>query len=473
MRTHGGAALEWVARYLDEVERYPVLPDVKPGDIMAQLPASPPDDAESLDVILGDFTRTIVPGITHWNAPTFFGYFATTASVPGIIAELLVAALDVKVMLWKVSPAATELEIVVMRWMRDMLGLSNEWFGLTTDTASISSMLALAAARESRVELKIREKGLAGRPELPRLRVYASAEAHSSIDKGALALGIGLENVVRIPSDDAFRMRVDALAAAVAADRAAGYLPLACVATVGTTSTSSVDPVAEIADVCAREGMWLHVDAAYAGVAAIAPSLRGTLDGVDRADSVVVNPHKWMFTPFDCSTLFLRRPDILERAFSLVPEYLVTAEQDRVVNFMDYGVQLGRRFRALKLWMIIRAFGVRGIANAIEEHCRLARLFASWVSASSDWVVAAPVPFALVCFRYAPDGMSDAEADAANERIMEAVNAGGEVFLSHTKLRGRYVMRLSIGNIRTEERHIALAWERLQSVIPSVARNDN
>jgi aromatic-L-amino-acid decarboxylase len=331
-------------------------------------------------------------------------------------------------------------------------------------------MLSLAAARESRPELKIREKGLAGRADIPRLRVYASAEAHSSIDKGALALGIGLENVVRIPTDDAFRMRVDALVAAVAADRAAGFLPLACVATVGTTSTSSVDPVAAIADVCTREGMWLHVDAAYAGVAAIAPSMRATLDGVDRADSLVVNPHKWMFTPFDCSTLFLRRPDILERAFSLVPEYLVTAEQDRVVNFMDYGVQLGRRFRALKLWMIIRAFGVSGIAAHIEEHCRLARLFASWVTAPGDWVVSAPVPFALVCFRYAPAGMTDADTDAANERIMEAVNSGGEVFLSHTKLRGRYVLRLSIGNIRTEERHIALAWEKLQaaaSVVPS------
>ncbi|HMA25926.1 MAG TPA: pyridoxal-dependent decarboxylase, partial [Gemmatimonadaceae bacterium] len=343
-----------------------------------------------------------------------------------------------------------------------MLGLGDGWFGITTDTASISSLLALAAAREARPELAIRERGMAGRADLPRLRVYASEHVHSSVDKAALALGIGLENVVKIDSDDEFRMRPDALAAAIAADRALGYLPLACVATVGTTSTSSIDPVRAIADICRREDVWLHVDGAYGGMLAIVPELRFILDGIEGADSLVVNPHKWLFTPFDCSAFYVKRPEILKRAFSLVPEYLVTREQDEVVNYMDYGVQLGRRFRALKLWMVIRAFGTDGLADRLREHCALAQTFAGWVTASDEWELMSPVPFSLVCFRYAPHGMSDLERDRCNEAIMHAVNAGGDVFLSHTKLHGRFTLRLAIGNIRTEERHVALAWQRLK-----------
>ncbi|HVX40839.1 MAG TPA: pyridoxal-dependent decarboxylase [Gemmatimonadaceae bacterium] len=464
----GRAALEWIANYLERPEDFPVLSPVRPGEIRDALPASPPAAGEPLADILHDFERTIVPGITHWNHPAFFGYFATSSSVPGIIAEMLTATLDVKAMLWKTSPAATELEQVATDWLRQMLGLAPEWFGITTDTASMSSMLALAAAREARPELAIRERGMSGRSDLPRLRVYASSHAHSSIDKGALALGIGLENVVKIESDAEFRMRPDALAAAVDRDRAAGYLPLACVATVGTTSTSSIDPVPAIAAICAREQMWLHVDGAYGGTLAVVPEFRYVLDGVSGADSLVVNPHKWMFTPFDCSALFLKRPDILKRAFSLVPEYLVTREQDEVVNYMDYGVQLGRRFRALKLWMIIRAFGTEGIAERMREHVGLARAFASWVEEEPGWELMAPVPFSLVCFRYAPPGMSDADRDRLNEEIMHAVNATGDVFLSHTKLHDRYTLRLAIGNIRTEERHVALAWERLRDAARSL-----
>ncbi len=467
MREGGRAAVDWIAHYLEHIEEFRVLPNVKPGEIAATLPSSPPQEAEPLTRILADFDTKIVPGITHWNHPAFFGYFATSASVAGIVAETLIAALDVKAMLWKTSPAATELETVVMGWLRQMLGLDAEWFGLTTDTASMSSMLAIAAAREAKPELQIRERGMSGRTDLPRLRVYASAEVHSSVDKGVLALGLGLENLVRIPTDDAFRLRPELLASAIAADRARGYLPLACVATVGTTSTSSIDPVPAIAEICAKESIWLHVDAAYAGVTAITPSMRHLFAGIERADSLVVNPHKWLFTPFDCSVLYLRRPEILKRAFSLVPEYLVTREQDEVINYMDYGVQLGRRFRALKLWMVIRSFGVRGLIERIEAHCALARAFARWVTESGDWLVAAPVPFGLVCFRYAPAGMSDHDADIENERIMHAVNAGGDVFLSHTKLRGRFTMRLSVGNVRTEERHVALAWRRLREAAAS------
>ena len=460
--SQGRAILEWIANYLEHPERYPVLSRARPGEIRASLPASPPSSPEALPDIVRDFETMIVPGITHWNHPAFFGYFATSSSVPGILAEMLIATLDVKAMLWKTSPAATELEQLVTDWLRQMLGLGEGWFGITTDTASISSMLALAAAREARPELAIRERGMAGRSDLPRLRVYASTHAHSSIDKAALALGLGLENVVHVEADEDFRMKPDALAAAVAADRAAGYLPLACVATVGTTSTSSIDPVPAIAELCRREQIWLHVDGAYGGMLAIVPEYRSVLAGVEGADSLVVNPHKWLFTPFDCSAFFIRRPEVLKRAFSLVPEYLVTREQDEVVNYMDYGVQLGRRFRALKLWMVIRAFGVDGLVERLREHCVLARELASWIEASENWDLMAPVPFALVCFRYAPPGASDRELNELNERIMHEVNAGGDAFLSHTRLGERFTLRASIGNIRTEARHVHVLWDRLR-----------
>ena len=460
--SQGRAILEWIANYLEHPERYPVLSRARPGEIRASLPASPPSSPEALPDIVRDFETMIVPGITHWNHPAFFGYFATSSSVPGILAEMLIATLDVKAMLWKTSPAATELEQLVTDWLRQMLGLGEGWFGITTDTASISSMLALAAAREARPELAIRERGMAGRTDLPRLRVYASTHAHSSIDKAALALGLGLENVVHVEADEQFRMKPDALAAAVAADRAAGCLPLACVATVGTTSTSSIDPVPAVAEICRREQIWLHVDGAYGGMLAIVPEYRSVLAGVEGADSLVVNPHKWLFTPFDCSAFFIRRPEVLKRAFSLVPEYLVTREQDEVVNYMDYGVQLGRRFRALKLWMVIRAFGVDGLIERLREHCVLARELAAWIEASEDWELMAPVPFSLVCFRYAPAGAAESERDRLNEAIMHEVNATGDVFLSHTRLHDRFTLRAAIGNIRTEARHARRLWDRLR-----------
>jgi aromatic-L-amino-acid/L-tryptophan decarboxylase len=464
---HGQAALEWIARYLDHPERVSVLSRVVPGEIRELLPASPPDRGEPLGDILRDFETQIVPGITHWNHPGFFGYFATSSSVPGIIAELLVSALDVKAMLWRTSPAATELEQVTTDWLRQMLGLPGGWFGFLNDTASISSMLALAAAREAKPELDIRARGMAGRADLPRLRVYTSRHAHSSIDKAALALGLGLDNVVHIDVDDAFRMRPNALAAAIADDNASGYLPLACVATVGTTSTTSIDPVPAIAAICRRESIWLHVDGAYGGVAAICPEMRDVLAGVELADSLVVNPHKWLFTPFDCSAFFTTQPAVLERAFSLVHEYLMTPEREAVVDFMNYGVQLGRRFRALKLWMVIRGFGTAGLAARIRAHCELAREFADWVRADPAWEVVAPVPFSLVCFRYAPSGVHEEAMNEMNARILANVNATGEVFLSHTKLDGRYVLRLAVGNIRTEERHVRRAWELLKEAASS------
>jgi aromatic-L-amino-acid decarboxylase len=350
-----------------------------------------------------------------------------------------------------------------MDWLRQMLGLGDGWFGIITDTASASTMLALAAAREAKPELAIRARGMAGRDDLPVLRVYCSEHGHSSIDKGAVTIGLGLDNVVKVEADKAFRMKPAALADAISADRAAGYLPLACVATVGTTSTSSIDPVPAIADICTAEGVWLHVDGAYGGIAAVSPKFQHVLAGTERADSLVVNPHKWLFTPIDCSALYTRHPEVLKRAFSLVPEYLVTHEQDEVVNYMDYGVQLGRRFRALKLWMVIRAFGTDGLASRLEHHCALAQTFAGWVSAADDWELSAPTPFSLVCFRYAPPDTTEEERERRNAEILRQVNESGEAYLSHTKINGTYLLRLAIGSIHTEEQHVARAWELLRN----------
>ncbi len=461
-RKHGHEMIDWIANYLDDPSSHPVLSQARPGDTIAALPGSPPAGGEDMTEILADFERVIMPGITHWNNPSFFAYFAISASIPGILGEFLSSALDTNAMLWKTSPSATELEIVVLDWLRQALGLPDGWFGVINDTASISTMLALVAAREA-TNLGIREKGLSGRDDVPVLRVYCSEHAHTSVDKGAITAGFGHENVVHIPSDDEFRMRPEALAAAIAEDRERGFRPVAVVATIGTTSTTSIDPVPAIADICEREGIWLHVDGAYGGSAGIVPELRHYLDGAERANSMVVNPHKWLFTPVDCSVFWVKDRALLKRAFSLVPEYLVTAETGEVVDLMDYGVQLGRRFRALKLWMVIRSFGIDGLASRLREHVRIAQELAAWIDAEPGWEVMAPHPFSLVCFRYAPEGKSEEQLNALNQKIMDGVNASGEAFLSHTKLRGQFVLRLAIGNIRTDETHVARVWELLRS----------
>jgi aromatic-L-amino-acid decarboxylase len=372
-------------------------------------------------------------------------------------------------MLWRTSPAATELEQVALDWLRQMMGLDEGFEGVIYDTASVGSMHAIAAAREKASvslavaggSLRIREDGMSGRPDLPLLRVYCSEQAHSSIDKGVIALGLGQRSLRKIPTDNEFRMNVDELKKAIAEDKQNDALPFCVVATIGTTSTSSIDPVPEIADICKEFDLWLHVDAAYAGSAAIAPEMRRILNGCERADSLVTNPHKWLFTPFDLSVLYCRRMDILRRAFSLTPEYLKTSEGDTVHNLMDTGVQLGRKFRALKLWMVMRYFGHEGLTARIREHCRLARLFASWVQESKDWELLAPVPFSLVCFRAYDENKTEEELEALNEKIMNNINASGRAYLSHTKLNGKYAIRLSIGNIRTQERHIKQAWDLL------------
>ena len=465
-RTEGRRLIDWIASYLEGAERLPVLPRVRPGEVRAGLPASPPSRGEPLESILADVERQIVPGLTHWNHPGFFAYFSNSSTGPAILGELLTAAFNANAMLWKTAPAATELEMLMMDWLRQMTGLPAGLFGVIQDSASASTLVGLAAAREAVPGLDARRRGLVGQA---RLRMYASEQAHSSVEKAGIVLGIGQEGLRKVPVDAGFRMDPRALAAAVAEDRAAGFTPFAVTATVGTTSTTSVDPVPEIADICARERLWLHVDAAYAGSAAVVPELRWLLRGCERADSLVMNPHKWLFVPLDLSAFYTRRPEVVKAAFSLVPDYLRTAEESLAPNLMDYGVSLGRRFRALKLWMVIRAFGQEGLAARIREHVRLAQAFRGWVEADPAFEVVAPSPLSVVCFRWRGPGAAPEEEDRANEKILDSVNLSGEAYLSHTRLGGRTVLRLAVGNVRTEERHVRRAWELIRAGAASAA----
>jgi aromatic-L-amino-acid decarboxylase len=459
-RRFGHELIDWIADYFENIDQRPVLPNMEPGDLKARLPSAPPEHGESMENIIADVDRLIAPALTHWSHPSFFAYFATSTSGPGILGELLSAAFDNKSMLWRTSPASTELEEVALDWLRQMMGLDPGMVGIIYDTASVSSMHAIAAAREG-VEQRIREEGMSGRPDLPLLRVYVSEQAHSSIEKAVITLGLGQRALRKIPTDSEFRMDAGALADAINEDKRNGYLPFCIVATVGTTSTSSIDPIEKILPIGEEHAMWLHVDAAYAGSAAVVPELRHILAGCERADSLVTNPHKWLFTPFDLSVLYCRHMDLLKRAFSLVPEYLRTPEQEKVRSGSDYGIQLGRRFRALKLWMVMRYFGHAGLAARIREHCRIARLFASLVDESPDWELMAPVPLALVCFRAKPEGVSADRLDALNEAIMHRVNASGRALLSHTRLNDKLTLRLSVGNIRTAEQHVRQVWQLL------------
>jgi aromatic-L-amino-acid/L-tryptophan decarboxylase len=424
-REDGQAALEWAVRYLERVDDLPVLAQVEPGYVRSRLPASPPEHGEPFAAVLRDVEEVLLPAMTHWQSPRFFAYFAISSSEPAILAELLAAALNQNAILWRTSPASTELEEVVAGWVAELLGLPQGWHGHIEDTASTSTLAALVAAREAN----------GGRV------VVCSDQAHSSIEKDARMLGLELR---KISVDDEFRMRVDELDLSNAA---------AVVATVGTTSTTSVDPVRAIAEECRRAGVWLHVDAAYAGSAMVCPELRWAFDGVERADSLLVNPHKWLFVPVDCSLLWSSRPEALRAAFSLVPEYLRTP--DAVDSLPDYGPAMGRRFRSLKLWAVLRCFGREGLQAVIREHIRLAELFEGWLRDESGWEVCAPRHFSLVCFRR--EG-----SDAENEALLERVNASGEIFISHTKLDGRYVLRLAIGNFRTTEDDVRRAWDVLR-----------
>ncbi|MBV9648414.1 MAG: amino acid decarboxylase, partial [Candidatus Eremiobacteraeota bacterium] len=381
---------QWIDEYYRDPRRYPVLSRALPGDVQRSLPVTAPEDPEPFGNIFDDFERIIVPGITHWNHPRFFAYFAISAAPVTVLADALAAALDVNAMLWRTSPAATELEDVVLGWLRALLGLPESLHGIVYDTASIGGFTALAAAREA-LGLEIRERGMAARDDLPKLRVYLTEHTHSHIEKAALTLGVGRENVVRIPVDERFAMDDAALERALREDLAQGFRPMCVVATVGTTSTTSCDPVAKIAEVARRHAVWLHVDAAYAGSAAIVPEFRWLLEGCEHADSLVVNPHKWLFVPIDLSVLYARDPEMVRRAFSLVADYLATPESG-VHNYMDYGLQLGRRFRALKLWFVLRYYGREGIMRILRGHVAMAQRLAAIIAADPDFEIAAPHP---------------------------------------------------------------------------------
>ncbi|HEY8105028.1 MAG TPA: pyridoxal-dependent decarboxylase [Gemmatimonadales bacterium] len=456
-RAHGHLLVDWMADYLAQVGTRRVVPDVKPGAIRRALPDAPPEHAEPFERVVADFERLILPGMTHWNHPGWFAYFAGNNSPPSILAEMLTATLGAQCMSWQTSPAATELEQVTMGWLARMLNLPAGFTGVIQDTASTATLVALLSARE-------RASGFAGERlgvEAGRgLRVYASAEAHSSVAKGVKLAGYGAEALRAIPVDERYALRADALADAMARDVAAGLTPACVVATVGTTSSTAMDPLPAVAEISRRHGAWLHVDAAWAGSAAIIPELRWILDGVEHADSLVFNPHKWMLVNFDLTAYFVRDVDTLLRVFTVTPEFLRTRHDKDVANFRDWGIQLGRRFRALKLWFVIRSYGVEGLRAVIRRHVALAREFAGWVSASPDFELLAPAPLGLVCFRYRPAGWAadDPGLDELNRELLARVNASGRVFLTHTALGGRYTIRLAVGQRCTEREHVEEAW---------------
>jgi len=448
--------VDWIASYLADTRQYPVLPDRKPGALIDALPAQAPEQGESFDAMLRDFQQQVIPAVTHWNHPGFLAYFGTTGSTPAILGEMLSAALNTNGLHWDTSPAVAELEHVALAWLRQWIGLPEEFFGIIYDTASVSSMHALIAAREMIVP-EARQEGSS-----PNFTVYTSEQSHSSIEKGAIAIGLGHRNVRKIGTDSEFRMRADLLEAAIRRDLDAGKRPLCVVATFGTTSTTSIDPLAEIAAIAESHDMWMHIDAAYGGAAAILPEYHQQFAAAARAHSVVVNAHKWLLTPIDCSAFYTRRPDVLRRALSLVPEYLRSSEDPRAIHLMDYGVPLGHRFRSLKLWFVLRYFGREGVERILRSHIALAQQFAAWIDADAEWERVAPVPFSVVCFRFKG-------SDNDNEEILNRVNASGRVFLSHTELNGRYILRLAVGNLGTELRDIKQVWQILKEAAAEIA----
>jgi aromatic-L-amino-acid/L-tryptophan decarboxylase len=447
---------DWIAEYFEHVREFPVLPNTTPGELAGQLPAKAPEHGEPMEDIFADFQSQVFPRLTRWNHPRFFAYYPSSSTPPSVLADFLASAMNANAMLWKTSPAATELEQVTLSWLRQWLALEDHFFGIIYDTASVSTFHALSAAREW-ADPECRAKGMR-----PGLILYITEHTHSSSEKAAIALGFGQENVRKIPVDDQFRMRPDLLETAIEADLAAGKRPCCIVASVGSTAASAIDPVPAIAAIAERFGVWLHVDAAYAGASAILPEMRHVLDGVERSHSLVINPAKWLYISVDCSILYTRFPDVLRRASSLSAEYLRTSEDDRVVNYMDYGIQLGRRFRALKLWYVFRHYGREGISKMLRTALSLARLVQSLVDSSEEFELCAPVNFSLVCFRYRSD-------DAFNEQLLAAVNATGKAFLSHAVLNGKYILRFAIGNFMTEENDVRETWELIRATARQLA----
>ena len=457
---------DWIADYREKIGERPISRNLRPGEILSQLDRDAPEIGTPFEKIFTDINRVIIPGIAHWAHPQFMSYFGCTTTNPGILAEIITGALNVNAMTWRTAPAATELETLVLDWLRQWLQLPNEFTGVVYDTASISTMHALATAREQ-IAPNTRKLGLSGR-DLPRFRIYTSDQAHSSIEKGAIALGIGEDNVQRVPSDAEFRLEVAALRAMVERDVAEKFKPLAVVATVGTTSTANVDPVPEIAKICREHKMWLHIDGAYGAGLALLPECKSITAGWNEADSIVVNPHKMLFVPLDFSALYMRDIGRLRRLFTLSPEYVHLRDPDNTeINYMDYGVQLGRRFRALKAWVVWRAFGREGIAARIRDHLRLANLLVDWIKADKRFELAAPVVMPVVCFRFVAADKD--KIDILNSEIVERINASGRGYITQTKLRGRTVMRIGLGNILTTEQHLRNVWQLIQRTAGEIA----
>ncbi len=463
-RKYGHAIVDWIADYMDHIEKYPVLAQVEPGEIADRLPKAPPEEPEEMEAIFNDFKGIVLPGMTHWQHPSFFAYFPANTSEPSILAEFITAALGAQCMVWQTSPAATELEEVVMDWLRQMLRLPEGFSGVIQDTASTSTLCALLCARERATSFAINEHGFRDGSS-QRLVVYTSEEAHSSVEKGVKIAGFGKDNLCFIPSGADFAMIPEELEKAIDADRKDGHTPCCVVATVGTTSSTSMDPLRPIGEICDHYGLWLHVDAAMAGTAAMLPEMRHILDGIEFADSFVFNPHKWLFTNFDCSAYFCKDPKALTSTFEILPEYLKTDADRQVKNFRDWGIPLGRRFRSLKLWFVIRSFGIRGIQQKVRAHIKLAKEFASWIREDPHFEVMAPVTINLVCFRYHPSHrtLSEEGLEQINKALMDELNRSGKMFITHTKLKGKFSLRLCIGQTNTTREHVQRAWEQLQA----------
>lgn len=462
-RKYAHEFVDWIADYLEQIEQYPVKSKANPGDIKNNLPADAPQKGEAMDRIFEDFQKIILPGISHWQHPGWFAYFPANNSPASVLGEILTAGLGVQGMIWDTSPAATELEEVVMNWLRDITGLPPHFTGVIQDTASTATLCALLSARETITDFQVNQKGFQ-----KTLRVYTSEHTHSSIEKGVKIAGFGRENLVYIATDANFAMRPDALREAIEKDIKAGFTPCCVAATLGTTSSMAMDPIETIGKICRQYNMWLHVDAAFAGTAAIVPEYRDFLKGIDKADSYVFNPHKWMLTNFDCSAYFVKDAEILKRTFSILPEYLKTASGESVNNYRDWGIQLGRRFRALKLWFVIRSYGVEGLQQMVRKHIQLANTFAGWIEAHPDFELLAPVNLSLVCFRYNNQKFSQEELNTFNPSLLEKINASGEVYLTHTVLNGNYCLRLSVGQRNTELQHVEKVWQIIQKAIPSL-----
>ncbi|MGE0590878.1 MAG: aspartate aminotransferase family protein [Cyclobacteriaceae bacterium] len=453
--------VDWMADYMDNVSNYPVKPDIKPGDIKKLLPGHAPEQGENFDLIFADFKNKIVPGMTHWQHSQFFAYFPTGASGPSVLADMLSSTMGAQCMIWLTSPAAEELEERMMEWLRDMLGLPSEFTGVIQDSSSSSTLVSLLTSREVHSQYAVNQRGFDG---TERFRVYTSSQAHSSVDKAVKIAGLGIDNLVKIKVDENFQMDAQALEKAIEQDIAMELVPLCVISTIGTTSSTAVDPIKDIGEICKKYGIWHHIDASYSGAALLLPEMRWMSEGVEMADSFVFNPHKWMLTNFDCSAYFVRDKFALTKTFSILPEYLKTPEDNLVNNYRDWGIPLGRRFRALKLWFVIRTYGVEGLRQIIKEHIEISRWVKDQIENSEEFELLAPVPQNLICFRYRPKGLKDEDKmNKLNSQLLEGLNKSGEILLTQTKLNDKYTIRFVSGNNNTSLEEVKKGWNKIVS----------